>query len=97
MVLVTFHYERFSLEGKQIRNHANLPAARPGVGRPTRAQQEQRHEELLNVALDIFLERGFEQATMEEIAIQVGMSKRTVYARYRRQGRSVQSRREAGD
>jgi len=52
------------------------------VGRPTRAQQEQRHEELLDVALDIFLERGFEQTTMEEIAIQVGMSKRTVYARY---------------
>jgi AcrR family transcriptional regulator len=52
------------------------------VGRPTREQQEQRHEELLNVALDIFLERGFEQTTMEEIAVQVGMSKRTVYARY---------------
>jgi TetR/AcrR family transcriptional repressor of mexJK operon len=52
------------------------------VGRPTRAQQEQRHEELLNAALDIFLEKGFEQATMEEIAIHVGMSKRTVYARY---------------
>jgi len=70
------------LEGKKIRNHPPLAVARPGVGRPTRAQQEQRHEELLNVALDIFLERGFEQATMEEIAIQVGMSKRTVYARY---------------
>jgi AcrR family transcriptional regulator len=52
------------------------------VGRPTRAQQEERHEELLNVALDIFLERGFEQTTMEDIATQVGMSKRTVYARY---------------
>jgi len=70
------------LESKKIRNHPPLAVARPGVGRPTRAQQEQRHEELLNVALDIFLERGFEQATMEEIAIQVGMSKRTVYARY---------------
>jgi len=56
--------------------------ARPGVGRPTRVQQELRHEELLNVALDIFLERGFEQATMDEIATHVGMSKRTVYARY---------------
>jgi TetR/AcrR family transcriptional repressor of mexJK operon len=77
-----FHYAHFWLEGKKIRNHTNLAAARPGVGRPTRAQQEQRHEELLNVALDIFLERGFEQATMEEIAFQVGMSKRTVYARY---------------
>ena len=38
------------------------------------------------MALDVFLERGFEQATMEEIAIQVGMSKRTVYARYEDKG-----------
>jgi TetR/AcrR family transcriptional regulator, mexJK operon transcriptional repressor len=81
-----FHYEHFSPEGKRIRNPANLTVTRPGVGRPTRAQQEQRHEELLNVALDIFLERGFEQATMEEIAIHVGMSKRTVYARYEDKG-----------
>ncbi len=77
-------------EGKQIPNLAkNLrkePAERPGVGRPTRAQQEQRHEELLTIALDIFLERGYEQTTMEEIAMQVGMSKRTVYARYSDKG-----------
>jgi AcrR family transcriptional regulator len=52
------------------------------AGRPTRAQAAQRHEELLSVALDIFLERGFEQTTMEEIATCVGMSKRTVYAYY---------------
>lgn len=83
---MAFHYERFSPESKQIRNYANLTVTRPGVGRPTRAQQQQRHEELLNVALDIFLERGFEQTTMEEIAIQVGMSKRTVYARYEDKG-----------
>jgi TetR/AcrR family transcriptional repressor of mexJK operon len=56
------------------------------VGRPTRAQQEQRHDELLNVALDIFLEKGFEQTTIEEIATKVGMSKRTVYARYADKG-----------
>lgn len=55
---------------------------RPSSGRPTREQAEQRHEELLNRALDVFLERGFEQATVEEIATVVGMSKRTVYARY---------------
>jgi TetR/AcrR family transcriptional repressor of mexJK operon len=41
---------------------------------------------LLNCALDIFLERGFEQTTMEDIATQVGMSKRTVYARYEDKG-----------
>lgn len=81
-----YHYDRFSLEGKKIRHSAILTVVRPGVGRPTRAQQEQRHEELLNVALDIFLERGFELTTMEEIATQVGMSKRTVYARYQDKG-----------
>jgi AcrR family transcriptional regulator len=32
------------------------------------------------------LERGFEQTTMEEIATHVGMSKRTVYARYEDKG-----------
>lgn len=78
----TFHYGQFQLEGKNIRSHPSTAAERPGVGRPTREQQERRHEELLNIALDIFLERGFEQTTMEEIATQVGMSKRTVYARY---------------
>jgi TetR/AcrR family transcriptional repressor of mexJK operon len=56
---------------------------RPGAGRPTRAQQEQRHDLLLNAALDIFLERGFEAATIDEIATHVGMSKRTVYTRYK--------------
>jgi AcrR family transcriptional regulator len=30
----------------------------------------------------MFLEKGFEQTTVEDIAIRVGMSKRTVYARY---------------
>jgi TetR/AcrR family transcriptional repressor of mexJK operon len=81
-----FHYHPFPLEGKKIRHPANLTIARPGAGRPTRDQQEQRHEQLLNVALDIFLERGFEQTTIEEIATQVGMSKRTVYARYEDKG-----------
>jgi TetR/AcrR family transcriptional regulator, mexJK operon transcriptional repressor len=81
-----FHYARFAPEGKKIPRHAKLTLVRPGVGRPTRAQQEQRHEELLNVALDIFLERGFDQTTIEDIATQVGMSKRTVYARYEDKG-----------
>lgn len=55
---------------------------RPGAGRPSRDQAEARHHELLDSALDIFLERGFEQTTMEGVAAAVGMTKRTVYARY---------------
>jgi TetR/AcrR family transcriptional repressor of mexJK operon len=81
-----FHYELFLSEGKKIRHRSTLKVIRPGAGRPTRVQQEQRHEELLNAALDIFLDRGFERTTIEEIATYVGMSKRTVYARYEDKG-----------
>jgi len=55
---------------------------RPRAGRPTREQAEVRHAELLDRALDHFLDKGFEQATIEAIAADVGMTKRTVYARY---------------
>ncbi|HKA15183.1 MAG TPA: TetR/AcrR family transcriptional regulator [Myxococcota bacterium] len=55
---------------------------RPGAGRPTREQARQRHDELLDTALDHFLDRGYEQATIDAIAASVGMTKRTVYARY---------------
>ncbi|MCX4091902.1 TetR/AcrR family transcriptional regulator [Nocardia sp. alder85J] len=61
--------------------HEAVPARR-GAGRPTREQAEARHEELIDAALDLFLERGFELATVEAIAAQVNMTKRTVYARY---------------
>lgn len=56
--------------------------SRPKAGRPTREQAEARHNELLDAALDAFLELGYEQATIEAIAANVGMTKRTVYARY---------------
>jgi TetR/AcrR family transcriptional regulator, mexJK operon transcriptional repressor len=55
---------------------------RPGAGRPTAQQAQRRHDELLDGALDLFLDKGFEQATIEAIAASVGMTKRTVYARY---------------
>ena len=55
---------------------------RRGPGRPTRAQSEQRNHELLDRALDLFLERGFEGTTIEAIVESVGMARRTVYERY---------------
>lgn len=54
--------------------------ARPG--RPTREQAEARHQELLDTALDLFLEHGFEVTTIEMIAARVSMTKRTIYARH---------------
>lgn len=52
------------------------------AGRPTRAQAEARHGAMLDCALDLFLERGFAQTTVEAIAASVGMTKRTIYALY---------------
>jgi TetR/AcrR family transcriptional repressor of mexJK operon len=60
----------------------SVPAIRGRVGRPTREQAEARHEQLLEAALDHFLDKGFERATIEAIARSVSMTKRTVYARY---------------
>jgi AcrR family transcriptional regulator len=53
-----------------------------GPGRPSRAQSEARSRELLDRALDLFLERGFEGTTIEAICDSTGMARRTVYARY---------------
>lgn len=55
----------------------------PGPGRPTRLQAEQRNIELLEKALDLFLERGYSRTSIEGIAAEVGMAKRTVYAQFK--------------
>jgi TetR/AcrR family transcriptional repressor of mexJK operon len=50
-------------------------ARRPG--RPTRS-----NEELLDLALELFLENGFERTSIDAITAAAGMAKRTVYLRY---------------
>lgn len=56
--------------------------ARPKAGRPTRAQQEERHATLLEAALEHFLDVGYDAARVDLIALGLGMSKRTVYSLY---------------
>ena len=51
-------------------------------GRPTRAEASQLHEQLRHAAVTVFLESGYDGATMEEIARAAGITKRTLYARY---------------
>lgn len=50
-------------------------ARRPG--RPTLTD-----DQLLDIALDLFLENGFERTSIDAITAAAGMAKRTVYARY---------------
>jgi TetR/AcrR family transcriptional regulator, mexJK operon transcriptional repressor len=55
---------------------------RPTPGRPTRAQAERRHAQLLESALELFLEHGYELTTIEEIIASIGMHKSTMYSLY---------------
>lgn len=61
---------------------AVLTPPRSKIGRPTRAEARQRHDALLDAAADLFLEMGYQQATLERIAGSLGMTKRTIYAHY---------------
>jgi AcrR family transcriptional regulator len=61
---------------------ALIDAPARGRGRPKREQVEQLNRELLERALDHFLEKGFEATTLNAITSSLGMSKRTVYAWY---------------
>jgi TetR/AcrR family transcriptional regulator, mexJK operon transcriptional repressor len=65
-----------------MRATQRITSSRPGAGRPTREQAEQRHVELLDLALELFLEKGFELVTIDAVAAAVGMTKRTVYGLY---------------
>lgn len=56
---------------------ASTGSAKRGRGRPTLS-----NEELLDRALTLFLEQGFEGASMDAITAAAGVAKRTVYQRY---------------
>ncbi|MGQ0443873.1 MAG: TetR/AcrR family transcriptional regulator [Beijerinckiaceae bacterium] len=53
----------------------------PG-GRPTRREAERRHHNLLAAAARLFLEKGWDGASVDEIARDSGVAKRFIYARY---------------
>lgn len=58
-------------------------AKRGSGGRPTRDEAEQRDKRLLAVATRLFMERGFDATAIDAVAEAAGVSKPTLYARYR--------------
>src|ERR1700712_1017939 len=52
-------------------------------GRPTREAAARRDERLIAVATRLFMERGFDATSIDAVAETAGVSKPTVYARYR--------------
>src|SRR5271166_1180097 len=53
----------------------------PG-GRPTRQEAERRHRSLIEAAFRLFLEKGWEGASIDEISRRAGVAKGFIYARY---------------
>src|SRR3984893_8503846 len=57
----------------------------PG-GRPTREEAERRHARLLSPAFVLFLEKGWDGVSVEEISRQSGVAKGFIYERYTDKG-----------
>jgi AcrR family transcriptional regulator len=51
-------------------------------GRPTQGEAERRHRSLLTAATRLFLEKGWDGVSIDEISRRSGVAKRFIYARY---------------
>lgn len=61
----------------------SAPRRRKSVrGRPPAREAATREQHLLDIATEVFLDKGFKGASMIEIARRAGASKQTLYARY---------------
>jgi TetR/AcrR family transcriptional repressor of mexJK operon len=73
------------MKGKAPRQATRKPATRKqksARGRPPAHEAAIRAEHLIDVATEVFLDKGFKGASMGEIARRGGASKQTLYARY---------------
>ena len=64
------------------KSHEPPRASRPTPGRPTAIAAAGRIEHLLDVAAEVFIENGYEGASVGEIARRANASKQTLYSRY---------------
>ena len=60
-----------------------MPTPRRRAGRLTRVEAARRAERVVEVAANMFLERGFDATSMEAVAEKAGIAKPTLYAWYR--------------
>jgi TetR/AcrR family transcriptional regulator, mexJK operon transcriptional repressor len=58
------------------------PAIKSKGGRPSLEDIPRRNEHLLEVATENFIRLGFNATTLDRIAAEAGVAKRTIYARY---------------
>jgi TetR/AcrR family transcriptional regulator, mexJK operon transcriptional repressor len=83
------HYCKSLPLATEVSGHMAVSSLEPAAfkrgpgGRPSRHEAERRHLALLEAAARLFLERGLDAVSIEEIAKQAAVAKRFIYARYR--------------
>lgn len=63
-------------------NSIPLSTAKNKGGRPLLEDVPRRNEHLLDVATEVFVRQGYNATTLDRIAAEAGVAKRTIYARY---------------
>jgi AcrR family transcriptional regulator len=72
------------MKKQQVSKAAATPSMiRLEAGRPTGAQSAHIEQRLRRATLDLFIDRGFHAVAMADVAKAAGITKRTLYARYR--------------
>jgi AcrR family transcriptional regulator len=56
-----------------------MPDAGPGPGRGRKAEPAARRDAILDAALTVYAERGFEAARLDDVAVRAGVAKGTLY------------------
>ncbi|MGA1373406.1 MAG: TetR/AcrR family transcriptional regulator [Flavobacteriales bacterium] len=64
-------------------NSTSSPVVSPDTGLVTSSAEERREHELLSGSLGVFLRCGIKSVTMDDIARQLGVSKKTLYRHFR--------------
>jgi AcrR family transcriptional regulator len=65
-----------------LKARKNVKRKRRGAGRPAACEVAGRMEHLLDIATEVFLQHGYENANVSDITTRAGASKKTIYSRY---------------
>jgi AcrR family transcriptional regulator len=65
-----------------LKARKNVIRKRRGAGRPAACEVAGRMEHLLDIATNVFLKHGYENANVSDITTRAGASKKTIYSRY---------------
>jgi TetR/AcrR family transcriptional repressor of mexJK operon len=74
---------RITTMARNVIAKAEVTSKRGTGGRPTREEAARREARIVEVAMRLFIERGFDATSIDAVAEAAGVSKPTLYARYR--------------